>query len=117
MVFGNRAKQFASGMVFVKIVEVVPSVKDRYQRIVGMVYFNGSCLNEELIKNGFAWVYRQYCANKPLCDKWLSLEAEANKKHIDFGVCLSALTECRYPQSISKFRKECAQNPASIHRS
>jgi endonuclease YncB( thermonuclease family) len=55
--FGNKAKQFTSDMVFGKYVEVEPVTKDRYGRTVGLVYINGQCLNEELIRAGFAWVY------------------------------------------------------------
>jgi|LGVF01.1.fsa_nt_gb endonuclease YncB( thermonuclease family) len=55
--FGNKAKQFTSNMVFGKHVEVESVTKDRYGRTVGLIYINGQCLNEELIRTGFAWVY------------------------------------------------------------
>ena len=74
--FGNKAKQFTSNMVFGKSVEVEPVTKDRYGRTVGLVYINGQCLNEELIRAGFAWVYIQYC-KKAICTDWRRLEATA----------------------------------------
>jgi len=74
--FGTRAKQFTSEMVFNKEVRVVPEATDKYGRTVGTVYIANVCINEELIKNGFAWVYRQYCS-KPECQNWLQLEDEA----------------------------------------
>jgi len=78
--FGNRAKQFTSNMVFGKYVEVDPVTKDRYSRTVGLVYINGQCLNEELVRAGFAWVYIQYC-KKTICTDWSRIEtaAKANK--------------------------------------
>ncbi len=78
--FGQRAKQFTSGMVFGKVVEVEPVVKDRYGRTVGIVKLDGKCLNEALIRSGHAWLYKRYC-KKPFCSQWLKLEgaARANK--------------------------------------
>ena len=72
--FGNKAKQFTSNMVFGKSVEVEPVTKDRYGRTVGLVYINGQCLNEELVRAGFAWVYIKYC-KKAICTDWHRLEA------------------------------------------
>jgi len=78
--FGNKAKQFTSNMVFGKSVEVESVTKDRYGRTVGLVYINDQCLNEELVRAGFAWVYIQYC-KKAICSDWSRLEAatKANK--------------------------------------
>ena len=74
--FGNKAKQFTSNMVFGKTVEVEPVTKDRYGRTVGLVYINDQCLNEELVRAGFAWVYIQYC-KKAICADWGRIEAAA----------------------------------------
>ena len=74
--FGNKAKQFTSNMVFGKYVEVESVTKDRYGRTVGLVYINGQCLNEELVRAGFAWVYIKYC-KKAICTDWRRLEAAA----------------------------------------
>ena len=41
-------------MVFNKKVKVIPIDVDRYKRIVGMVYVDEKCLNEELVKAGYA---------------------------------------------------------------
>lgn len=74
--FGNKAKQFTSNMVFGKSVEVESVTKDRYGRTVGLVYINDQCLNEELVRAGFAWVYIKYC-KKAICTDWRRLEAAA----------------------------------------
>lgn len=79
--FGARAKQFLSGMVFDKTVRVTQEDIDRYGRIVGMVYLGETCINEEIIKNGFAWVYDRYC-KKPTCQTWTNLQAEAKSNGI-----------------------------------
>ena len=75
--FGKRAKQFTSELVFGKLVEVEPVATDRYGRTVAFVRVETITINEELIKEGFAWVYRKYC-KLPVCnDRWDGLELEA----------------------------------------
>jgi len=59
--FGKRAKQFTSGMVYGKVVTIEPTDTDGYGRTVAMVYVGGKCVNEELIRAGFAWVFTKYC--------------------------------------------------------
>jgi endonuclease YncB( thermonuclease family) len=75
-VFSKRAKQFVSEMVYGKTVEVRTKDKDQYGRTFGIVTVDGQSLNEALLKNGFAWVYRKYC-KESFCDDWLNLEIVA----------------------------------------
>ncbi|AOY57311.1 thermonuclease family protein [Desulfococcus multivorans] len=79
--FGTKAKQFTSDRVFKKQVRVEEKDVDRYGRIVGMVYYDDRCLNEDLVRAGYAWVYRQYC-KYPVCSQWLGYEDEARQKGI-----------------------------------
>ena len=74
--FGKKAKQFTSGMVYGKTVKVETKDTDRYGRSVALIYVDGQSLNEALIKNGFAWVYRKYC-KETFCEDWLNLEIVA----------------------------------------
>ena len=74
--FGQKAKKFTSDMVFRQQVKIVAYDTDRYGRTVGMVYIGKKCLNEELIKNGYAWVYKKYCSES-FCNRWLQLERKA----------------------------------------
>jgi len=74
--FGKKAKQFTSSMVYGKTVEVETKDTDRYGRTVALVYVNGESLNEALVKDGYAWVYRRYC-KEFFCKDWLSLESAA----------------------------------------
>lgn len=74
--FGKKAKQFTSNLVFGKNVKVIAETTDRYGRTVGTVYVDNICLNEQIITNGYGWVYRKYC-DKPVCGYWLKLEKNA----------------------------------------
>lgn len=62
--------------MFGKIVEVEAIDRDRYGRTVGMVYINGLSVNAELIKAGYAWVYRKFCRNL-VCSDWMRMEVVA----------------------------------------
>ncbi|MBS0014675.1 MAG: thermonuclease family protein [Desulfobacterales bacterium] len=45
--FGTRAKQFTSELVFKKQVRVVQKDMDRYGRVVGLVFVDGTCINDD----------------------------------------------------------------------
>jgi len=77
--FGKAAKKFTARLVGNKMVEVKPVTQDRYGRTVGIVYVGDKCLNQELVANGYAWVYRQYCNSWRLCKRWLQAESKARE--------------------------------------
>jgi endonuclease YncB( thermonuclease family) len=59
--FSTRAKKFASDAIFGKTIEVEVLSKDRYGRLIGIVFYNDSLtVNHELVKNGLAWHYVKY---------------------------------------------------------
>lgn len=76
--FGQKAKKKISDLVFGKDVRVVFDTTDRYGRTVGTVFVDSICVNEQLIRDGYAWVYRTYC-DKPVCREWINLESQAQK--------------------------------------
>lgn len=79
--YGRKAKQFTSDLVFGKTVEVKVMDTDRYGRTVGIVNVDGKCLNEELVKNGMAWFYGQYC-KASFCSQWKQYQEEARSRKI-----------------------------------
>lgn len=64
--YGERAKQALSALAFGKAARVVVQDTDRYGRIVGRVYVGETDVNAELVKQGAAWVYRQYVKDQSL---------------------------------------------------
>jgi len=74
--FGQKAKGFTASLVAGRMVDVEPVDQDRYGRTVGLVTVAGQSLNEELVKNGFAWVYQQYC-RRGECSAWTKEELQA----------------------------------------
>ncbi|NEM97068.1 thermonuclease family protein [Pontibacter burrus] len=74
--FGQRARQFTSDLAFGKTVRLIEHNKDRYGRVVGTIILpDGRSLNEELVKNGFAWHYKAYSKDKNLAN----MEADARR--------------------------------------
>lgn len=74
--FGQRARQYTSDLAFGKFVRLIEHNKDRYGRTVGTIILpDGRNLNEELVKNGFAWHYKDYSKDKNLAN----LEADARR--------------------------------------
>ena len=71
--YGERAKQALSDLAFGKQARVVVQDTDRYGRTVGRVYVGGVDVNAEMVKQGAAWVYRQYLKDQSL----LALEQQA----------------------------------------
>jgi len=77
--FGTAAKQKLSELVFDKQVQVKKMDIDRYGRTVAIVYGEAnSCINEEMLKSGFAWHYIQYDNSA----YWQQLEDKARGKKI-----------------------------------
>ena len=73
--FGTQARKLTGDLVFQQTVTVVIRDTDRYGRLVGDVLLpDGRSLNQELVKAGMAWWYRQYAPNDTTLAQ---LEAEA----------------------------------------
>lgn len=60
MPFGQVSKQKLAEICFQKQAEVNVINTDRYGRAVAHVYCNGVYANREMVKAGYAWVYRTY---------------------------------------------------------
>jgi micrococcal nuclease len=65
--FGKNAKQYASGLIFGRVVTVAVFGRDRYGRTIGdAVLADGRILSREMIRAGLAWQYREYSKDKDL---------------------------------------------------
>jgi endonuclease YncB( thermonuclease family) len=76
--FGSKAKQATSLLTFRKVAKVEAVDRDRYGRTVALVTVGTTLVNQELIRQGLAWVYTRYCT-RPVCREWARLEAEARE--------------------------------------
>lgn len=76
--YGQKAKDFTASMVAGRQISVEPKDTDRYGRTVALVFVDGINLNQQIVKQGYGWVYRQYCKGS-FCNDWLRLEAAARE--------------------------------------
>jgi hypothetical protein len=77
--YGTRARQFASDLAFGKNVQLIEKGKDRYGRVIGIILLpDGRSLNEELVRQGFAWHYKEYAKDEALAQ--LELDARQNRR-------------------------------------
>jgi endonuclease YncB( thermonuclease family) len=75
--YSTQARQALSDLVFSKEVAVIQKTKDRYGRVVGIVYHGDTNVNEELLKTGMVWHYTEYDKNP----KWASLQTKAKEQN------------------------------------
>lgn len=65
--FGNKAKQFVLDVAAGETVKVNATDRDRYGRTIGEIILPGNqSLNRLLVKEGYAWWYRQYSDDQSL---------------------------------------------------
>jgi micrococcal nuclease len=79
--FGQAATRFIKSLLS-PFVTVEEKDIDRYGRTVGVVYSStGTNVNEEMVKAGYAWIYRKYCRSS-FCSDWLEMESNARNNKI-----------------------------------
>ncbi|PWK77960.1 endonuclease YncB(thermonuclease family) [Mucilaginibacter oryzae] len=77
--FGQAAKKFTSDICFGKQVKLIGSEHDRYGRTVAQVILvDGTNINHELVKNGYAWQYKAYSKSAELA----TMEEQARQNHL-----------------------------------
>lgn len=62
--FGSKSRDNLASYIAGEIVTVRYKSKDRYGRVLGTIYFDNLDINLQQIKNGYAWVYKQYSKNQ-----------------------------------------------------
>lgn len=80
--YGNAATRFTNKAVLNQTVEVKVINTDLYGRSVAIIKYNNTSLNAELVRNGYAWYYPQYCKSKNFCQQIERLEQNARSQNI-----------------------------------
>lgn len=84
--FGPQATETAGVLAFGASIEVDPIKRDRYNRLVAIVYLpNGSTLEDSLLDAGLAWVFTRYCKRSE-CEAWRQKEERARTTGIGLWV-------------------------------
>jgi len=73
--YGKEAKNALSKLALKKTLSVTLIETDKYDRAVVILKNKNSNINQNMLENGHAWVYRQYQSDKT----WIRLEQQAKK--------------------------------------
>ena len=76
--FGTRSRQALAELVFRQSVRVAETGRDRYGRVIGTVYLGNVDVNAQMVREGMAWVYRQYAKDRGLYE--LERQAQASRR-------------------------------------
>ena len=93
--YSVKAREFTASLVSGKNVLVREQSRDQYGRVVGDVYLeDGTHVNAEIVKSGFAWHYKHYSNNPLLAQQ----ETQARKQR-------RGLWQDAHPEPPWEFRK------------
>lgn len=84
--FGTQARQRLLTLVGGKVVTVITDKRDRHGRTLGKVSLAGEDLGLTLVREGYAWWYRDYAADQDLLDRVLYPLAEVQARWGDLGL-------------------------------
>ena len=79
--YGQAAGKYLAYLIAGSIVDIETVDTDRYGRTVGIVSDSERNINQEMVRAGYAWVYRKYC-DRDFCSEWLQLEDRARNARI-----------------------------------
>lgn len=79
--YGHVAKTRVNELIRKRQVELDTYNQDRYGRTIAVVRSGGVNINETLVQEGLAWVYRRYCKEK-FCLTWKDYENRAQQNSI-----------------------------------
>ena len=84
--FGQKSKERLSQSVAGQQVAVDWSKRDRYDRIVGKIIYDGQDVNLAQIRAGLAWWYRKYAQEQSPVDRQLYEAAEVKARANQVGL-------------------------------
>ena len=76
--FGNKSKENLKKYIYQKNVVVEYKNKDKYKRVLGIIYYQNRDINLQQVKDGYAWVYKKYSKNP----NYFKAEKDARNKRL-----------------------------------
>lgn len=67
--FGKAAQQALKQILTGREISIKVLDRDRYGRLVALVFADGANVNEAMVSSGYAWTYPQYC-KQSFCNDW-----------------------------------------------
>lgn len=97
---GAQAKAALAKLVDGQRVQLDVVTQDRYERVVAVVYVGDLNVNEQMVKNGHAWAYREYLREKDYC-RWED-QARQHKR----GLWALKTADWIYPSDWRRWRRK-----------
>ena len=97
---GAQAKAALAKLVNGQRVQLDVVTQDRYERVVAVVYVGDLNVNEQMVKNGHAWAYREYLKDKNYC-RWED-QARQQKR----GLWALKASDWIYPSDWRRWRRK-----------
>lgn len=79
--YSREAEEMTSQLLIGKELLVQAEDTDVYGRTVAQVFVGDHSINEELVRQGAAWVFSRYC-RQPICSQWRALQKEAQQQRV-----------------------------------
>lgn len=80
---GQDAKRFMTELLADQTVDIeVMEAGGIHGRVIGLIRRGDVIANEELVRNGWGWVYRQYCKVDEFCTRWITMEDAARDARV-----------------------------------
>lgn len=103
--YGSRSKQALSARIFGKEVIVKEQGKDSLGRSKGTIFLREENINAWMVKDGWAWHYKQYSESKELA----SLENAARQRQIGLWADTEPVPPWEWRKQIAAKRKSSAR--------
>jgi len=96
---GAAARATLQRLVGAGPVELEVVSQDRYERLVAVVYAKGRNVNEEMVRLGAAWAYREYLRNRAYCS-WEDAARQARR-----GLWAQPAADWIYPSDWRRWKR------------
>ena len=100
--YGYESKMVLMSMVKDKNIEIENRGKDRYDRVLAIVYHEKNNINEEMVKQGHAWWYEEYDKNN---EKMKKYQENARKNRLGLFVKKGYMPPWEFRNNRNKLKK------------
>jgi endonuclease YncB( thermonuclease family) len=101
--YGEEAYRALESKVLGKSVKIVIMDIDRYRRMVSILYLHDEDINLEMVKEGWAWAYREYLT-RPHASEYIDAENDARSKKLGLWTQANPLPPWEFRKRLRKGR-------------
>lgn len=84
--YGKAASKYLAKQINQKMVCITGSKRDRYRRLVGVVWYQNRDINLAMVEAGYAWHYKKYQREQTPRDRVIYSDSEIQAKSDVIGL-------------------------------